>query len=365
MSGILAAGVGVLGTMMTNQQNANLNAANRAWQSYQNNLAYARQRQLIQEQNEYNSFSNQKKLMKEAGYNPYNMVSGIGSTAVSTSSTAAPQAGTPQSFPFQGLDAASINALADARLKKSQADNLDADTIKKAAETSYQNVMKDYQEMQNRIFKEYGEYEKILGLEKERAEMIFTNAQTDFTRVQEKLADYDLSNMKPAELANVVADTLKTQADQYLSEVQAAKTDEERRYISKQFALQVRLVNAQVLAYVAQANASNAQAAWTNNQTGLWSPKGILYEGAKADSQTRIRDYNLTHKYIDSYENTFRNNLFSDEFLSEGRLRRSRLRGDYQPKWKRTLVNALDEMSNFIPLSGSISGPLVTKISPQ
>lgn len=373
--GILA---NIFNTKSTNSANAALNRSNQRFAQQQATIAFNRQRQLIQEQNEYNSYSNQKKLMIDAGYNPYNLTGAIGGSAVSSSSTTPNQGSTPSSIPMQGFDPSLFSMLGNLRLQTAQADNLDADTqkknqetIKTANEAAFVDVQTEFQKMQNDLFSKYGELEKKIQLDKEDAERGFADAQAIFARVNSRLADYDLSTLKPAELANLTADTLVKESTEILNKINAAKSETEREMLIKQFALQCQLVSAQVLAYRAQASSSYAQAglfssqsAWTKNQTSLWSSGGLLYKGAQADTYGRIRDYNLTVKYRNLYDKDFkeslRRNLLGNENDSSYFSRRVNNRiGPF--------MQFLDEFKTFIPFtigynfSNSTSNSTVTK----
>lgn len=119
----------------TNKMNYLINRENQIFSDQQATLSYNRQRTLIREQNEYNSYANQRKLMEEGGFNPYNLVGSAGGTAVSSSSTQAPQASQPSPIAMQAykLDLAAAfasiqNSLSDAALKQAQARNIEAGT---------------------------------------------------------------------------------------------------------------------------------------------------------------------------------------------------------------------------------------------
>lgn len=356
MSSLISGLLGVISNRQTNQVNQIENQKNRQFQHAEASLSYQRQRQLIQEQNQYNSFGNQKKLMKEAGYNPYNLVSGAAGTAVSSSSTSAPQAGSTSAIPNQQLDAGTLGALSDVALKDAQIRNINADTNKKNEEinlvqnqAAYQKTQTDFQEEFNRIYKTYGEYEKILGCDRQEFETNYIKSQRDFTEVQTKLARYDLNDVKPAELANLTADTLKKGSEKFLADMQAAKTDEERKFIAKNFALQCALVRAQVLQYTANAR-------YLNTQSDLWSPGGVLHTGATLSNNSTILlnnknalDWNLTKKYINDYDKNFQLTLLNSNHILQGQIERNSQRDPYYNGHWSVFWNIFDEVKDVIP----------------
>lgn len=98
-------------------------------------VAFNRQNYLIDKQNDYNSYGNQRKLMEEAGYNPNLMASGSAGSAVSNSSTAAPQAATATPMQYQAFKselghtiADSARLYAESKLMEAQAKKVNAES---------------------------------------------------------------------------------------------------------------------------------------------------------------------------------------------------------------------------------------------
>lgn len=153
MFGLIGSGLNAIANIFNQNQ---INKANMAMQNKQLQfnhdeaaLAYQRQRSLIAEQNEYNSFSNQRQLMEQAGYNPNSLVGGTAGTAVSSGSTSSSPATGSIGNPAVAakLDLASVFAqleslksqkdLNDANAEKARAD---ADAIRSNTPTNGKNL---------------------------------------------------------------------------------------------------------------------------------------------------------------------------------------------------------------------------------
>lgn len=326
VGGSLVSGVlGIISNSKTNAANAEINRSNQRFQHAEAELAYRRQRQLIQEQNQYNSYSNQRQLMENAGYNPYNLVGGTAGTAVSSSSTNAPQAGSPSAVPMQQLDSATLGALSDAALKAAQIKNINADTDKKHSETNLTNTQqayvesqKEYQDEFNRIYKTYGEYEKILGVEQTEFQNANIKAQTTFQEVQTNLARYDLNTLKPAEYANIVADSANKSIDSALKEAQTAKTDAERISIIKRLGAELALLRAQALHFSASAKLFQDQTIGQGISNELWGVNGLFRKQAgyeflatKTNYHQLNYEYRLFEKHISDFDKAYQLSLKS------------------------------------------------------
>lgn len=222
MSGILAAVAGAGSSLLGNVFNWASQRSTNRWnyrmfregQQFSHDeaaLSFQRQRQLINEQNEYNSYSNQRSLMEAAGYNPNMLVGSTAGTATSSSSTNAPQAAQPSPIAMQAarLDLAGQfaqvqSALADAKLKDVQVSQV-------LENTQGQKLQNDYQSIANDLYSRYGDIERTLGISSMEITNSLNKAQTDLTEVSAKLAQYDLNTMKPQEFLKLSADTLVSQ----------------------------------------------------------------------------------------------------------------------------------------------------------
>ena len=298
-AGSLVSGVlGIISNSKTNAANAEINRSNQRFQHAEAELAYRRQRQLIQEQNQYNSYSNQRQLMENAGYNPYNLVGGTAGTAVSSSSTNAPQAGSPSAVPMQQLDAATIGALSDAALKAAQVRNLDQDTNKLKMDESFVKVQKDYQEFANTLFKDYGRLEKNIYLNLADAQRAYYDGMRNFNNIQSDLAHYDLKTIKPAEFANIVADTSSKRFQSALYEAETAKTDAERKTILRKCAFEISLMQAQARSYIEQANLFHQQSLGQGISNELWGLGGLFRSRTETENNILNNDYELSGMHL-------------------------------------------------------------------
>ena len=262
-SGISAAS-NVAAVNATNRANMAINKMNNQFNHDENTLAYNRQRQLINEQNDYNSFSNQRSLMEQAGYNPNNLVGGSAGTAVSSSST---NVGSASAAPSHGMIAPDLSALgniANIGLITAQTGLLNAQAKKVGSETVGQNLENNYQDMQNALYKLYGEKQIISGLNLQDAQTALADSQRYVQKTIESLNNYDLENIKPAELGYLSAQCSTELLRQTLVKAQSAKTEAERMSI-------LRTLPAQLAFYSAQTFAALAQGRYTSNQANLIS----------------------------------------------------------------------------------------------
>lgn len=257
----------------TNAQNERINERNIQASKEAATTAFNRQRQLIQEQNEYNSYANQRKLMQEAGYNPNSLVSGSAGTAVSSGSTNAPQAEIPSPIPMQAAkfqlaqDFANIKSvLADAKLKEAQ-------TEKTNSETTGQQLQNDWQVVANDIQKDFGRLKAEYDLNESDSRRALNDSQRLVQNTQWSLNMDELYNMRPNEAAKLISSSLVDKSQSLLNEAMAAKTDQERDLLLKNYVLQCRIAASTIAL-------NYAQAANTRNNTALWSNGGPLFKHA-------------------------------------------------------------------------------------
>lgn len=315
----------------------NINAAKEAATT-----AFNRQRQLIQEQNEYNSFSNQRKLMEEAGYNPNSLVGGAAGSAVSSGSTNAPQAEIPSPIPMQAAkfqfaqDFANIKSvLADAKLKEAQ-------TEKTNSETVGQNIENDFNTIQTVLQSKWGDIEREYNLNELDSRRALNDAQRYVQNSVSSLNMDELYNMRPKEAAKVVADTLTSQSQSLLNQIQAAKTQEEKELLAKRYALDLRIAASTIaLNYAQSYNLRTNADLWQPNKV-LGSSTGLLYRNAMQVYDTNTYGKGLA-KYNYMKVKTSYDTIFSQWVkTAASNLRAAGLRNDY--------INAMLDPSN--PLSG-------------
>ncbi len=129
--------------------------------------------------------------------------------------------------------------------------------------------------------------------------------------------------------------------------MQAAKTDEERKYISRNFALQCALVRAQVLNLKANAYS-------TRMQGDLWNPamQGALWRGATVDANVKASDWNLRKRYAKEFDENFYKTLITESAYKSDRLRHFWYRNDSPAS---SFFHLFDEFKGIIPFSSAFT----------
>ena len=253
------------------------------------------QQQMIREQNEYNSYANQRKLMEEAGLNPMLMYQN-GTSGALQSEVANPQVpnaplkvGLGQSL-GQGIDRGiqTMMSLAQIRLLESQ--------IKKnESETEGQNILNRYTPQQYEQQLRKGEidieYTKSL-IDKVANEIAEGNSRIDVNKEQAKLLTAQFSETKLRAIAHVY-DIEYTKANTSLVQQKIASELLEQSLYSYRKAL----MSAQTLeagARTANINSETFRNEWRNEfirishvdpDSGMWQlitqmTKGLVFDAA-------------------------------------------------------------------------------------
>lgn len=272
----ISAITGAVSQNHANKVNQRENQKDRDFQHNEAELSFQRQKQLIDEQNQYNSFSNQRRLAEQAGLNPYRLFGDGGSASgisLSQGSTVAPQASGVTGRSFQPvLSAQDIQASSAAALNFAQAKLTNHQMGLTDANTRLVQMEGSMQALQNKVFEKYGEYEKILGLKESDARVAFTDAQTSLTKINEKLSKYNLEEMLPEQVSNVVADTILKTSQSFLNDSIRFKTDQDREQAFKSFNLQMSLLASTI--------ALNYASSYNQRMQGFQSGvMGNLYNG--------------------------------------------------------------------------------------
>lgn len=273
----ISAVTGAISQNHSNKLNQRENQKDRDFQHNEAELSFQRQRQLIDEQNQYNSFANQRKLAEQAGLNPNRIFDqGAAGIATSSASTDSPQAsGMPGRSFSPVLSAQDIQSASAAALNFAQAKLTNHQMGLTDANTRLVQMQGNMQSMQNVIFDKYGEYEKTLGLKESDARVAFTDAQTSLTKINEKLSKYNLEEMLPEQVSNVISDTILNYSQSYLNDSFRFKTDQDREQAQKIFPLQCALVAATICREYATA--------YNQRQSGYQAGvMGSLYDGPKS-----------------------------------------------------------------------------------
>lgn len=252
MSGLLAglgsALIGGIGSLFSqhsqNKFNAQQAALNRQFIADENAKAFDRNWNQMLYQNEYNSPANQRKLYEQAGINYQNIVGGASGTSVSKSGNAASPSGgvsTPAAAPLQMEWANNIAniGLIDAQRKKTlaEAGAIEHQNNLTDSQAGYYGVLSAGQELQNGITEKYGSLEAFARVNNLESSTAFNDAQRFLTKTQDKLGQFDLTNLKPAQQADYLSRVFLSNSQDLLNRAQAAKTDQERKQIIQQMAL--------------------------------------------------------------------------------------------------------------------------------
>lgn len=239
-------------------------------------LSFNRQKQLIDAQNEYNSFVNQRKLAEAAGLNPYRLFdNGASGTAVSSGSTDAPQAtagGGRNAVIQPTFNPSDYQAMSSAALNFAQAKFTNHQMGLTDASTRLVQMQSDMQSLQNEVFSEYGKWEARLRLQESDARIAFTDAETALTKINERLSKFNLEEMLPEQVSNIVADTILKTSQSFLNDSIRFKTDQDREQAFKSFNLQMSLLASSI--------ALNYASSYNQRMQGFQSGvMGNLYNG--------------------------------------------------------------------------------------
>lgn len=301
----IGAFTGAISQNHINKVNARENQKDRDFQHQEAELSFQRQKELIDSQNKYNSFSNQRKLAEQAGLNPYRLFDqGSSGIATSSGSTDAPQASGVTGRSFQPvLSAQDIQASTSAALNVAQAGLMEKQgkeiesriglTDASTRQVQLQNIM---QEFENDIFREFGRYEKILDISEKDARVAFTDAQTSLTKISERLSKYNLGNILPAQQRNIIVDTTLKSTQASLNEALAAKTDQDRQIAFGKYNAEIQLIFATIAREQATAYNQRMQGRQSGIMGDLYLPGQPGYNlmsnnAASASWQSHINKY--------------------------------------------------------------------------
>lgn len=360
----ISAITGAVSQNHANKVNQRENQKDRDFQHKEAELSFQRQKQLIDQQNQYNSYSNQRKLAEQAGLNPNRIFDqGAAGIATSSSSTDSPQAsGMPgrsvspvlSAQDIQSASAAALN-FANAALANKQEEAVGAQigyTSEATKQIRLQNISQD---LQNEIFKEFGRYEKILGLKQKDAQVAFTDAQTDLTKVNKSLSKYNLDNILPAQQANLTVDTVLKDTNARLNEVLTAKTDQDRKLALGKYNAEVQLI----FASIARERATAYNQRMQGRQAGIM---GDLYTPGSPGYQ--LMHNNAAAASWDSHINKYR--YLSERDIYDGLMDRyiSSMQSRYGLDVKNTFVRQVPIFGPVLRAADSYL-PLVSGYSPN
>lgn len=325
------------------------NEKNRQFSHDEAILAHNRQLEIMDKQNAWNSYSNQRKLLQSAGYNPNALFNSASTLSASSGASGGTQASS-SSVGFPSAYRIDPGVLSDAVLKFAQAENVKANTAKTNSETQGQSLMNDYQEMANSVYRDYGRLQAEYNLNKTDADRALSDAQRLLVGTQSSLNYDELYNMRPKEAANFISDTIMKESQTLLNKAAAAKTDEERELLVKQYILATRVAASTIALNYANATQARANANYMQTQADLWtpdwnvnSPKGIMfrksfndYKNSRVDYQMNRLDYryrssvfhDLYNSWRDGVSAALRSNELSSQRISQ------MLNSDFYPLYR-------------------------------
>lgn len=291
---------------------AEQNALNRQFQHDEAELAYNRNERTRILQNDYNSEESQVRRLKNAGINPYNAMSGLsGSSVTSSGNTASAGNASGSQMSYQQPNMQWISEIANIGLVAAQTKLMEAQARNYDSQSRNTDLNSDYQQMYNDIFRDYGRIQAKVQLDKTDAERGYYDAQASWTRVQESLSRFDLSKIKPQQLNNMVAQQFADIALTRLRDIQSLKTEAERDIAYKKLRWEISLMSSMYVDHLASA--------YYKRQQGDLAAAGVAVQGELAGlyrQQGQLTRWNAGNARLDYYKNQKLYNKLSDDFIN-------------------------------------------------
>ncbi len=242
LSGIGSSLIGGLGSLFTsnsaNKFAARQNQLNRDFAHNEALLSFERNWKMMDYQNQYNSPENQRKLFEQAGINYNNIVGNAAGTSVSKSNGGSSPASAPGSIGAQQMNMEWANNIAnigliDAQRKKTlaEAGAIEHQNNLTDSQTGYYSLLSAGQELQNGITEKYGSLEAFARVNNLESDSAFKDAERMLIHTQDKLGQFDLSELKPLQQADYIARIINTEIDGDYKKALTAKTEAERKEI--------------------------------------------------------------------------------------------------------------------------------------
>lgn len=282
---LVTGGLGLIGSIFssisdrkaqqqTNQLNWNINERNIAAQENLQDRQMWYNYQMNNEANKYNSYSNQRALMEQAGFNPNSMVSSGNVGSATSQGASASGASVPPPIAMQAakLDLASNFAaiqgtLADARLKDSQANLANAETGHVNEQMVGQRLNNQLQEITN----SFAKASQSLDLQLKDRQIAESDARRMLLNTQRDLAFNELVNLRPLQAMSIVSSTTASNSQDLLNRALAAKSDQDRELAVKNYLLSYSLTGATIAKTLAEAEGQRQQNdLWKVGSGALW-----------------------------------------------------------------------------------------------
>lgn len=279
-----------------NEANARENQKNRDFNARQAELAYERQRAIIDANNEYESAKAQRERLEAAGLNPYLMMDG-GSAGSATSASVTP-ATSSGSIPMQ---ARRYEFMQNMAMQAAQIANINADTQKKEAEagltgkqTAGQEIQNAYSSFNLAFDQKWREAVTKSNLNNQDADALLKDAN----RFHAQFAAFRIARLTPFEAANLSSDTAK-------KDLEAAGIKWNTEQSKNLYPLLVQKYGAEILNTKSQTLLNNQQGNF-NNAT-FNARRNTINFGAG------LAGYNMRNAGLDFGIKNFKYNQFMDK----------------------------------------------------
>lgn len=260
--------------------------------------SYQRQVEMFNMQNQYNSPANQRQLYQAAGFNPNLAMSGSAGTAAATGASSAPQAssGTAPDVRSQnpmaalGDFAGIVSSLSQSKLNESLANKADSEAENNSVNTKYQTMV-------NEIYSKYGEKDFLSQISNRDYQTAVYDSQQQVNDWVSKLHKDELSNLRPKQLANMVADYQLKVIEAELRNAEVAESKARRAEILLSIPYKLGM-------FAATTRELNSRARHNNAQASLIEPGGALnylyqQQGRKAFWEADSAQYQSENDFMD------------------------------------------------------------------
>lgn len=279
-----------------NEANARENQKNRDFNAQQAELAYKRQRAIIDANNEYESAKAQRERLEAAGLNPYLMMDG-GSAGSATSASVTP-ATSSGSIPMQ---ARRYEFMQNMAMQAAQIANINADTQKKEAEagltgkqTAGQEIQNAYSSFNLQFDQKWREAVTKSNLDNQDADTLLKDAN----RFHVQFAAFRVALLTPFEAANLASDTAK-------KDLESAGIKWNTELSKKLYPLLVQKYGAEILNTKSQT--------WLNNQQGNFNNATFNARRNTINFGAGLAGYNMRNAGLDFGVKKFKYYQFMDK----------------------------------------------------
>lgn len=308
---LVGAGAGVLSGLFGNIFGASQASKNRQFQERMLQKQQDFALDMFNRTNEYNTASNQRKRLEQAGLNPYMLMSGGSAGSASSTSPGGVPSGAQAQYapPDLSLPASLMQAQANVRLADSQAQNVQADTNLKRIEgrtafernrmdilkTSYEIGLIDKQTMRQAIENQYLPHQLAANVEGTRANIERTQAEKKLIDVTRMMNSEQLRQM-PIRLRYDIAQAVSNielnsanvrNIDKVVEKIVWDMKPEFERFTGKKLtdseAMRLKSALLELKAYEAER---------AGNNTGPQSLYNWIHQGQGSPSRVKPRFYN-------------------------------------------------------------------------